>query len=181
MRIAARAHIIPEVAMLRLLTLALLTIPLSLSAADPATPLAKQDVAFLQKAAVYNLAEVKAAEIALARTLTPDERVYVETLKRQHAQAADELKALAKQKGVAISDALPSDMQEELAELGRYQDAEFNEAFLEERIDCHQRALRYLDDVRSDSADADLRRFAENGQVVVRQHLETARKLEAQY
>lgn len=166
--------------MRHILFTALLLAPLAAFSADPAA-LTRDDIAFLQNAAIYNATEVRAAEIALARNLTPDERVYAEELKRHHAQANRELAALAKQKNVILSETIPSDRQEELVELGRHQDREFNERFLEERIDCHQRALRHLKDVREDSADADLRRYADSGLITVQQHLETAKRLEATY
>jgi putative membrane protein len=165
------------------LTSGLLLLPLALSlfAAEPVVPLSKSEITFVQKATLYNLAEVRAAEIALRRNLTAQEQAYAQELVRQHTQAYQELASMAKQKGILISEILPSDMQDELTELAAYRDPEFNERFLEERIACHRQALRYLEDVSEDSKDADLRRYADNGLISVRQHLETAQDLEARY
>lgn len=100
---------------------------------------------------------------------------------RQHAQANQELAAMAKQKCIQITEILPSEVQDELVELAAYKGPEFNERFLEERIDCHQKALRYLPGISAGSKDADLRRFSDNSLIRVQQHLETARRLEAKY
>lgn len=158
-----------------------LLLPLSLAAADPDAALAKADIAFIQKAVVYNFVEVQAAQAALLRTLTADEKSYAEELVRQHTQANQELAALARQKRVEITSTLPSDRQEELMDLVKHQGTEFNERFLEDRIDRHQQALRYLEDARDNSADADLRRYADSGTIAVKRHLETAKRLEAKY
>lgn len=158
-----------------------LLLPLSLAAADPDAALAKADIAFIQKAVVYNFVEVQAAQAALLRSLTADEKSYAEELVRQHTQANQELAALARQKRVEIASTLPSDRQEELMDLEKLQGADFNERFLEDRIDRHQQALRYLEDARDNSADADLRQYADSGVIAVKRHLETAKRLEAKY
>jgi putative membrane protein len=163
------------------LLLGLLLLPLAVSAADREAALAKADVAFIQKAVVYNFIEVQAAQAALRRNLTAEERAYAEELVRQHSQANQELAALARQKRVEIATNLPSDRQEEIIELEGYQGTDFNERFLEERIDRHQQALRYLEDARDHSADADVRTYAGSGMIAVKRHLETAKQLEAKY
>lgn len=164
----------------RLLPAVLLAPTLALSAADTDAPLSKTDVTFIQKATIYNLAEVQAAELALTRDLTIDERTYAQQLMDQHKQANRDLATLANRKNVIVSETMPSAVQEKIAELRGYQGNEFNERFLEERIDCHRKALSYLDDAR-ESSDPDVRMYAQAGLIAVQQHLDTAKRLEARY
>lgn len=162
----------------RLLPAIMLVPTLTLAAADPA--LSQADVTFIQKATIYNLAEVKAAQLALERDLTIDERMYAQELVRQHTQANEDLAALARRKHVSVSDTIPGEVLEELTDLGVSQGNEFNERFLEDRIAVHQQALHYLGHA-SDSRDPDLRMYAQAGLIAVRHHLDTAKRLEARY
>jgi putative membrane protein len=159
----------------------LLLVPLIPLAAADQVPLTKGDATFLQKAALYNLVETRAATAALERSLTAEEKAYAQEVVRQHTDAGRELSELAKRKNVALDETLPSDYQEELADLGAHGDREFNERYLEQSIARHQQAIRYLESVSEDSHDVDLRNFADQGLIEVRKHLETAKRLEARY
>jgi putative membrane protein len=146
-----------------------------------ATTLAQADIHFIQKAYLYNKVEIKAAEMALNRNLTAEEKTYTEQLMKEHKEANKELSQLANNKNVSLTETIPNEYQEKINKLGNHNDSDFSEAYLEARIDCHQKAISHLEDISEDSKDVDVRRFAQDGLVAVKGHLDTAKRLEERY
>lgn len=164
----------------RTLLLLALLVPLAVQAADP-VPLHEDDAAFINKATISGLVEIRSSEAALSRKLTADEQAFARQLIADHQKANDELASIAKRKGVTPPTALTADEQEKLAKAGKLKDEDFNEEWLEHQISCHKKAVDLFEDQADDGKDADLKAFAVKHLPTLKGHLETAKKLEAKY
>jgi putative membrane protein len=164
----------------RTLLLLALVLPLTLQAADPVA-LHEDDAAFIKKATFSGLMEIRSAEAALSRKLTPDEQAFAKQLIADHQKANDELAAIARKKGVTPPSSLGADEQKKLAKMGKIEDEDFNEEWLEHQISCHKDAIDLFEDQADDSKDAELKAFAAKHLPILKGHLETAKRLEDKY
>jgi putative membrane protein len=163
-----------------LVTLSLLFVVAFCSAAD-ATMLNEDDRTFVQKATVAGMLEIKTAKAALERNLTADERAFAQRVVDDHTAANKELAKIAKDKNYTPPKELTADKLEELNDLQAVKDSDFNESFLEQQIDCHKDAIDLFEDQAEDGTDVDLKNFASKTLPKLKQHLETAKKLEEKY
>ena len=165
----------------RLLVLAVLLLPFTLmQAADPVA-LHDDDIAFINKATIGGLMEIRSAEAALARSLTAEEQAFAKQLIADHGKANDELASIAKRRGYTPPAGLPADEQKKVAKVSEVKDKDFNEDFLKFQISCHKKAIDLFKDEADDSKDVDLKQFASETLPHLKEHLETAKRLEAKY
>src|SRR3546814_3286897 len=68
--------------------------------------MAKDDAAFFQQAAMYGMTEIAAAKVAVDKSGNPEIKNFANKMMKDHSQAENELKAIAKKKGVTLPTAL---------------------------------------------------------------------------
>src|SRR3546814_20662855 len=81
--------------------------------------MAKDDAAFFQKAAMSGMTEIAAAKVAVAQSGNPEIKNFANKMIKDQSQADNELKALAKKKGVTLPTALAQDNQEQLDDMNK--------------------------------------------------------------
>lgn len=117
---------------------------------------------FFETAASTNMFELQASKLAAERATDPKIKEFAAMMVEDHTKAAEELRALAKQKNVT----LPQQM------LDRHQllyddllDEEPGEAFDEEYVDkmelTHKEAVSLFDEVARETDDAQVRQLAQ--------------------
>src|SRR5471032_2615358 len=91
---------------LTLLSTAALALVVSLGAhaADASPKLSGQDKSFLKDAAEGGNAEVSGSQLALTQSTNADVKTFAQMMVDDHGKAGAELKGLAGQKGVKVSD-----------------------------------------------------------------------------
>ncbi|HEX3133584.1 MAG TPA: DUF4142 domain-containing protein [Planctomycetota bacterium] len=165
----------------RLLLLLALVVPFAALQAADTVPLTKDDTEFANKATIGGLTEIQSAETALKRNLTAEEQSFAKELIADHKKANDELAAIAKAKNTTLPTGLNVKEQQKLAKIGEVKDKDFNAKFLEHQITCHKKAIDLFKDEADDGKDADLKAFAIKMLPHLKEHLETAKRLEAKY
>ncbi len=111
----------------------------------------KADIAFVDQAIIGGLYEIRYAEIAMHRNLTPQEQAFAQEVITDHLRLNKELADLARMKSIATPDALPADGQERVLALSKVDDREFNESFLKIMISCHKDAVSLFEGEQSSS------------------------------
>jgi putative membrane protein len=142
--------------------------------------LAAQDLEFAQKAAEGGLMEVQFGE--LAQQQAKDEQVvqFGERMVQDHGQANEKLMAIAEQKGIQLPQELPEDAQQKYDELQQLSDAEFDQAYMDEMVQDHQKDIELFEQQAESGEDPDLRAFAEESLPTLREHLERAKEVQSQ-
>ena len=159
-----------------------LMVPLGFMHAADSVPLAEKDAQFVKKATIGGLIEIQSAETATKRTtLTTEEQAFAKQLISEHKTANNELATIAKSKGTPLSDGLPADEQKKLMKMAEVKDKNFNEEFLEQQIACHKKAISLFEEEAENGKDADVKAFAVKMLPQLKEHLETAKRLEAKY
>ena len=116
---------------------------------------------FFETAASANMLEIESGKLASERGTDPKIKAYGQLMVKDHTQAAAELKALARDKGVTLPNkmlkrhqTMYDGLKEE--ETGR----DFDNEFRRKMIASHKEAVSLFDQAANKSEDAELKAFA---------------------
>ncbi|MBC8127924.1 MAG: DUF4142 domain-containing protein [Gloeobacteraceae cyanobacterium ES-bin-144] len=146
-------------------------------AADKKSNLNKADTRFIQDEAESGTALVKMAQLGEKKAQHKDVKAFAVTLIAEHTKANAELKSLAGRKGVDLS-AEPAakygDMDEKLE---RTSGADFDQAFLSNIINSHDKCVKNFKEASTDSKDQDIKAWAAKMHPGLLVHLAKAKEL----
>ena len=124
------------------------------------------------------LAEIAARRLALQRSRDPALRDYAQRLMKDHAAANARLQRIAASKGVALPAAPSKKQQGDLRELQRVRAKDFEQRFLRQMVDDHQRAIDLFGhEVKGRHQDAALKNYAQQTVIGLERHLAEAQRL----
>ncbi len=154
-----------------------------LSAAIASQPLSptREDIEFVDKAIIGGLIEIRSAEIAMNRHLTPQEQAFAHEVVTDQLKLNKELTDMARMKSIPAPDELPAEEQAKLVAMSKQDDQDFNENFLKIMIRRQKASVELFDDEQGASRDADLKPFVARTLPQLKLHLEAARQLAARY
>ena len=140
----------------------------------------EQDQEFAQKAAEGGLIEVQLGE--LAQQQAKDEQVvqFGQRMVQDHGKANEKLMAIAEQKAIQLPQELSGDAQQKYEEMQQLSDAEFDEAYMEDMVEDHEKDIELFEQQAQSGEDPDLRAFAEETLPTLREHLELAKQVQSQ-
>jgi putative membrane protein len=134
---------------------------------------------FTRAAATGGMAEVEFGKLAQQRAGSDAVKEFGRRMIEDHGKAHDQLKALAKDDGIALPDKLDPEhaaMHDRLASLSG---AEFDHPYLAGQLADHQAAAQLLEYEIGSGQDADLKTFASETLPVVLDHLKMAQRIQA--
>lgn len=127
---------------------------------------------FVVKAATGGIMEVTLGNIAMQKATNADVKALAQTIATDHANANEELKAIASAKGIT----LPTDMTPEQhghhAKLEGLSGAEFDRAYLNMMITDHNEDIALFEKKAATEPKDELSAFAEKTLPTLRKHLE---------
>lgn len=135
---------------------------------------AEKDAEFAVKATVAGLFEVKAAELALARTSNSDVRALAEMMKTDHAAANGELMGLATQKNISVPDTMDSDHSKKYYDLKDESVEDFDKAYVDMMVKGHKDVIDIFEKEEKDGTNPDVKNWASAKLPTLRHHLEMA-------
>jgi putative membrane protein len=137
----------------------------------------KADTEFVHTALSGGWSSEKAAELGLKRGLVGAEHDFAQKVLDEHTKLTDELKAIAKVKGIVVPSMLDEKSQSKVDDLGKKNDVEFPLAFLQFQMDAHKQAVSAFKDASEDAKDIDVKVFAIKYLATLQAHLEKAKEL----
>jgi len=136
------------------------------------------DKSFMKNAAEAGMAEVKAGELAKAKSANADVKAFGEHMVMDHTKAGDELKALAAAKKVELPES-PSLMQQGKAVLlDAKTGADFDKAFAETMVSDHKTVVDAFKKASTEATDGDVKAFATKTLPTLEMHLKMAEDLQ---
>ena len=166
---------------LNLLSAAALALATSLGA-QAATPasLSHQDKSFLKDAAEGGNAEVSGSQVALAQSGNADVKAFAQMMVDDHGKAGTELKGLADQKGVKVSDTPSITQKTEIKLLSERKGSSFDQHYAESiGVKDHQSTIKLFQKEIDKGSDADVKAWASKTLPTLQHHLEAAQALKA--
>ena len=161
--------------MMRLLVLATLLVG-SAHAAD----LSPKDQEFFTKAAAGGMAEVEAAQLALAKSSSAGVQEFAAMMVKDHTKANEKLKKLAKQKNVTLPTEPDAKHQATKKKLQDVSGPAFDQAYVQAQISDHEATEALLKDQIANGKDPDAKAFAKQTLPTVSAHLAKVRELSQQ-
>ena len=105
---------------------------------------ARGDQHFMKEAAEGGMAEVQLGQLASQRASSDSVKQFGKRMADDHQKAADELKQLASQKGVALPTSLDRGHQRLYDRLSKLSGADFDRAYMKEMVKDHQQQAKQV-------------------------------------
>ena len=164
---------------LTLLSTAALALAVSLGAqAQSTAKLSGQDKSFLKDAAEGGSAEVSGSQVALEKSGNADVKTFAQMMVDDHGKAGTELKGLAEQKGVKVSDTPSITKKTEIKVLSERKGSSFDQHYADSiGVKAHQDTIKLFQKEVDKGSDADVKAWASKTLPALQHHLEAAQAL----
>jgi putative membrane protein len=140
---------------------------------------ARGDQHFMKGAAEGNMAEVQLGQLASQRANSDTVKQFGKRMADDHQKAADELKQLASQKGVAVPTSLDRGHQRLYDRLSKLNGAAFDRAYMKEMVKDHDRDVKAFQKEADSGKDPDLKAWAAKTLPTLKEHQQQAKQVYA--
>jgi putative membrane protein len=166
---------------LSLLSAATVALAVSLGAhAQAPAKLSHQDTSFLKDAAEGGNAEVEGSKVAVAQSSSADVKTFAQMMVDDHTKAGTELKGLADQKGVKVSDTPSITKKTEIKLLSERKGSSFDQHYADSiGVKAHQDTIKLFQKEVDKGTDPDVKAWASKTLPTLQHHLEAAQALKA--
>jgi putative membrane protein len=134
--------------------------PAQRPAENDTNKLSTADRDFLEQAAIINLHEVEAGNLALKKTRSQPVKELAEAIVNDHARSNSELQKLAAEKHVPLPTALPADVRADVDKMSALPEPGFDTQYVNAMIEGHDRAVELFKKEAAEGQDADVKAFA---------------------
>lgn len=138
--------------------------------------LSAMDEAWVQMAALENLVEIRLAKLAQDKASSEQVKQHAAQMLKDHTTASDELKKLAKQKGIDLKQEVPAAKKEFIEEITSKSGNEFDQAYMAHEIAAHRLAETHFQNGADFLKDQELQAFAQKQLPLLQQHRSSAEK-----
>jgi putative membrane protein len=128
---------------------------------------------FIKGAVSENNLEIVLGHFAAERSQNAQVRQFAQQIARDHAQLNQQLSRLAEQKGAEVK-------TEEIERLVGLRGTEFDRAFAKLMAEDHRKHVEKLERISQQHPDSEVKQFAREAIQTMRQHQQTAERLQAQ-
>lgn len=147
----------------------------SSGAVSTATPPDKASTDFAVEAANGGMMEVAMGKLAQTNAASQRVKDYGAMLVKDHGEANEKLKELAKRKDIVLPDSLGSDAQKHVTDLGKKKGKDFDKAYMDMMVNDHNKDIDKFKKASTDAQDADLKNFAATTLPTLQKHLDSAK------
>src|SRR5262245_20016581 len=150
----------------------------SQSTAGSSTAVVAEDSNFAHEALAGGTAEVEMGQLAARNTKNEAVSNLGKKIVEDHTMANKELEEIATRKGFQTEKQPPALLKSSLEKLAGLKDREFDQAFKQQAIQDHEKAIQLFEKQAKQGADLELKAFAQKHLPHLREHLTMAQKLE---
>lgn len=133
-------------------------------------PLNDKDKAFIQDAAKDGMMEVEMGKMGQKQAKNAEVKKFATRMVTDHSKANNELKALAKKKGVTLDTASPKEH--------KMDDATFDKDYMDQMVKDHEKDVTEFEEQAKDGSDADVKAWANQTLPTLKKHLEMAKEIQ---
>ena len=139
--------------------------------------MSNDDQAAMKQLASDNLAEINAGKMAASKAQSPDVKNFAQQMVQDHSKMLEDLKSLAKSKGVALPDNAPVKDMAQSKLLERKSGAEFDKDFMEHMVKDHEKAVKDTENIAAKAQDPQFKSAVQQANSKIREHLQLAQRL----
>jgi putative membrane protein len=137
----------------------------------------RKDRLFIQEAGSGGMAEVELGKLAQSQGASDEVRQFGSQMQQDHGKANDELREIAKSKGIHVAAEPDQKSQETMKSLGKSSGAEFDRRYTAEMLRDHEKNLKAFQERAKNSRDPQIKAFAEKTSKVIAMHLQHVKQL----
>jgi putative membrane protein len=137
----------------------------------------RMDRNFMMNVAQINIAEVDGGHLAQTRAVNARVRDYGQKMIEDHSSANNDLKRLARHKGVHLPNRTDMSHRAMANRLAKFSGAPFDRAYMQAMAAGHQKAIAMFRSEVANGRDADVRAWAKKMLPALHMHLRMARDL----
>lgn len=142
----------------------------------PAAPLAAADSTFVMEAASAGVMEVTLGQMAQEKAVNPRVKMFGEMMVRDHQKANSDLKSIASQNNVMVSDSLMPKHQKHVEAMRKMDGKTFDKHYISMMTDDHKEDISKFEKA-SGSAHPGIKTFASAQLPVLKTHLDSAQAI----
>jgi putative membrane protein len=151
----------------------------ALIAAPAFAQLDNSEQAALKQLAQSTLGEIKAGEMGASKAKNPDVKKFAQKMVDDHKLMLQDLKTLAKSKGVALPQDVNARDFAEMKKLEHASDADFDRKYMQEMVKDHEKALQTTSNLAGKAKDAQLKEAVQHANAKIQEHLQLAKSIAA--
>jgi putative membrane protein len=133
---------------------------------------------FMTDAASGGMAEVELGKMASTKAQNAEVKKFAQMMVTDHGKANDELKALAAKKNVTLPTAPIAKHQSVIQKLQGLSGAQFDEAYVEDMVEDHEKDVAEFEKQSQSNPDADVKAFAAKTLPTLKKHLEAIKAIQ---
>ena len=146
------------------------------STGTAASGLSSADRKFITSAAQGGLLEVELGKIAAQKASNADVKTFGQRMVDDHSKANDQLKQLATQKGVTLSDKLSPAKQKDVDKYNKLSGAAFDRSYISHMVADHKKDVAEFQKESKSGKDTDLKSWASTTLPTLQDHLKMAQE-----
>lgn len=137
----------------------------------------KTDQEFLKKAIACDTAEIKMGAMAQKMATNQGVQRFAQKMVTDHTNNRATLAAIGKALKLDVAEVEMKEHKAEMEKLSKLDKKDFDRAYIKSQVEGHEKALKMYEAWAKESKDENFRTAATKALLVVRHHLEEARKL----
>lgn len=149
----------------------------SSAAVSTATPADKLSTDFTVDAVNGGSLEVTLGKLAQSNASSQRVKDFGAMMVKDHSEAGDKLKELAKRKDIVLPDSLGKDAQKHVDHLKGKKGKDFDKAYMDMMVDDHNKDISDFEKAAKDAKDPDIKAFAAATLPVLHKHLDSAKAI----
>jgi len=139
--------------------------------------MSNDDQAAMKQLASANIAEIEAGKMAASKAQSPDVKKFAQQMVQDHSKMLDDLKSLAKSKGVALPDNAPMKDMAQSKLLERKSGGEFDKDYMEHMVKDHEKNAKDTENIAAKAKDPQFKSAVQQANGKIREHLQMAQRL----
>jgi len=132
--------------------------------------LSYSDRTFMREAAMGGVAEVRLGRLAVQQGARESVRNFGQRMVDDHSRAAEELRQIARNKGISLPGEMDTEARALYRRLSRLHGAAFDSAYIRAMREDHQKDIEAFRKEARNGRDSDVRAFADRTLPIIREH-----------
>lgn len=138
----------------------------------------KEDAEFLVKAYSGGMMEVQLGKLAMSHAAHQGVKEFGTLMILDHGMGSDTLRLLALGKHIVLPDSISNDQKKERDKLMKKHGLEFDRSYISLMVKDHKEDIEEFEKAAKNANDPDIRAFAQRTLAMLRQHLDSAQRLD---
>jgi putative membrane protein len=136
--------------------------------------LSSDDSNFVKEAAQGGLMEVQLGKLAQEKATNEKVKQFGKRMEQDHSKANEELKKIASDKGVQLSNNLDKKHKSKVDKFAKLSGADFDKKYIDDMVSDHKEDINKFQRESEKAKDADLKKFASQSLPTLQEHLQLA-------